>query len=67
MLAHHVNVRACSCCFQEVCVVLLSSMSFFSLFIALNTENTYSRYQNECKRIHVSLNRILCPLKMSNS
>lgn len=40
-----------------------SSMPFFSLFIALNTENTYSRYQIECKRMDVSLNnRHLCPV-----
>lgn len=39
-----------------------SSMPFFSLFIALNTENTYSRYQIECERLNVSLNRSLCPV-----
>ena len=55
VLAHHVTVRAIPVVFQEV------SSSFhrchsFPLFIALNTENTYSRYQNECKRLNVSLN-----------
>lgn len=47
--------------------LLLSSMSFFSLLIVLNTENTYSRYQNECKRLDVSLNRTLYLMMISYS
>lgn len=65
VLAHHVNVRSCFSCFQEVSF-LLSSMSFFSLLIALNTENTYSRYQIECKRLNVSLNRTLYLMMISD-